>query len=183
MAISRRTLMTKKLFASALIELMQVKPYHKITVKEICDQADLNRTTFYLHYNDISELFNEIVKEVEEELSQYVPPTETEQDRLTFMRKYLEYVKKNPVIYKILMSSDQNGGSKTRILTDILNYRKEDLPFFGSETNNKYIYSFILNGSISMIFLWIESGFDMDIEELARLMDKLCYMTYKELAV
>lgn len=171
------------LFASALIELMQLKPFHKITVKEICEKADLNRTTFYLHYNDTSDLFNEIVKEMEYELSQYVPSTEKENDRLIFMIKYLEYIKKNPVIYRTLMSSDQNGGAKTKILTDILNYRKDDLPVFGNQTENKYIYSFILDGSISMILSWIDSGFDMDIDDLAKLIDKLCYTTYKELAV
>ena len=60
-ADSRRTQMTKKLFRTALVELMQEKPFHKITIKEICDRADLNRTTFYLHYEDQNQLLNEIV--------------------------------------------------------------------------------------------------------------------------
>ena len=34
-----------------------------------------------------------------------------------------------------------------------------------------------------MVLKWMDNGFDIDIEELARLMDKLCYMTYKELSV
>ena len=64
MAASRRTEMTKLLFRTALIELMQVKPFHKITVKEICEQADLNRTTFYLHYTDQTQLLNDIVSKL-----------------------------------------------------------------------------------------------------------------------
>ena len=183
MAISRRTLMTKKLFASALIELMQVKPYHKITVKEICEQADLNRTTFYLHYNDISELFNEIVLNLEDDLTQYVPPTKKEQDRVIALTKYLTYIKNNHVVFRTLMSSDQNGGAKTKILTDILAYRKDNLPVFGAEKESKYVYSFIIDGCISMVLKWIDNGFDIDIDELAKLMDKLCYMTNKELSV
>ena len=171
--------MTKKLFASALIELMQIKPYHKITVKEICGQADLNRTTFYLHYNDISELFNEIVLELEEGLTRYVPNSDEEQDRVTVLRKYLEYIKDNRVVYRTLMSSDQNGGAKTKILKDILSARKDDLPVFGSQAQNKYIYPFIIDGCVSMILRWIDNGFDMNTEDLAKLIDKLCYSAYK----
>ena len=179
MANTRRTQMTKKLFASALIELMQVKPYHKITVKEICEQADLNRTTFYLHYNDISALFNEIVFDLEEGLTRYVPSSKEEQDRVTIMCKYLEFIKDNYVVYRTLMSSDQNGGAKTKILTDILSARKADLPVLGSQAQNKYIYPFIIDGCVSMILRWIDNGFDMNTEDLAKLIDKLCYTTYK----
>ena len=171
--------MTKKLFASALIELMQEKPFHKITVKEVCEQADLNRTTFYLHYNDISGLFDEIVLDLEEGLTRYVPSTDEEQDRVIVMRKYLDFIKDNRVVYRTLMSSDQNGGAKTKILKDILSARKADLPVFGSQAQNKYIYPFIIDGCVSMILRWIDNGCDMDTGDFARLIDKLCYTTYK----
>ena len=49
---SRRVTMTKMLLKTALIELMQEKPFQQITIKELCEQADLNRTTFYLHSAD-----------------------------------------------------------------------------------------------------------------------------------
>ena len=42
---SRRTHMTKMLLKTALIELMQEKPFRQITIKELCERADLNRTT------------------------------------------------------------------------------------------------------------------------------------------
>ena len=44
--------MTKMLLKDALIELMEEIPFRKISIKDICEQADLNRTTFYLHYAD-----------------------------------------------------------------------------------------------------------------------------------
>ncbi len=42
---SRRVTMTKLLLKTALIELMQEKPFPQITIKELCERADLNRTT------------------------------------------------------------------------------------------------------------------------------------------
>lgn len=45
---SRKTLMTKKVFRKVLLELLQSKPLSKITITEICEKADLNRSTFYM---------------------------------------------------------------------------------------------------------------------------------------
>ena len=44
---SRRVQMTKKLLRESVIELMDKKPLNKISIKDICDNADVNRTTFY----------------------------------------------------------------------------------------------------------------------------------------
>ena len=44
---NRRIQMTKKLLKESVFELMEQKPLNKITIKEICENADVNRTTFY----------------------------------------------------------------------------------------------------------------------------------------
>ena len=56
----RRTRRTKKLLTEAFIELLSVKKLNEITVKELCDKADVNRGTFYLHYQDIYDLKRQI---------------------------------------------------------------------------------------------------------------------------
>lgn len=49
----------------ALISLLEKKDLEFITVKEICETAGVNRSTFYLHYETISDLMNETVEMVE----------------------------------------------------------------------------------------------------------------------
>ena len=61
---NRRAQMSRLLLRTALVELMQKKPFSEITIKEICEQADLNRTTFYLHYTDQSALLADVENEV-----------------------------------------------------------------------------------------------------------------------
>jgi AcrR family transcriptional regulator len=53
----RRIQRTRKLLQDTLIGLMQERGYDTITVQEIVDEANLGRTTFYLHYNNKDELF------------------------------------------------------------------------------------------------------------------------------
>ena len=60
---NRRSKMTKKLIKEALIELLSKKDLQHISVKRICENADLNRSTFYLHYETIEELLEEFTNE------------------------------------------------------------------------------------------------------------------------
>lgn len=50
---------TASLFYEALIILLEQKDIDYITVKEICEKAGVNRSTFYLHYDTIDDLLNE----------------------------------------------------------------------------------------------------------------------------
>ena len=165
--------MTKHLFRTALIELMQEKPFHKITIKEICEQADLNRTTFYLHYTDQTQLLNDIIALLEEDMSKCISNPGDEGNGQKRLERYLEYVKANAKVYKTLMKSDDEGGARTRIIKDILSDIKDSLPVLGSPKESRYIYRYVIDGTISMILNWIDSDFDLSIEDLARLIFNL----------
>ena len=71
------------------------------------------------------------------------------------------------------MRSDDDGGARTRIITDILSEMRYDLPQLGSPEESAYVYRFVIEGTISMIFRWIDNGFDLSNEELARLIFNL----------
>ena len=55
--------MTKMLLKQSLIELMREKSIHEISIKDICSGADINRSTFYRHYKDIYDVYEQLVDE------------------------------------------------------------------------------------------------------------------------
>ena len=57
----RRTVYTKKVLKDGLLELMDGKPYEKITVAALCRQAEVTRSTFYLHYGSLDEVLEEVL--------------------------------------------------------------------------------------------------------------------------
>jgi AcrR family transcriptional regulator len=63
MELDRRVKYTREALKKSLIELMKTKPFQKITVKELCERADINRATFYTHYSDTAELLEQIETE------------------------------------------------------------------------------------------------------------------------
>ena len=65
--IDRRVMRTKTLLIHSLSTLMKQKNIKDITVKELCELADINRGTFYLHYKDIYDLVEQIENELFQE--------------------------------------------------------------------------------------------------------------------
>ncbi|MCM8610365.1 MULTISPECIES: TetR/AcrR family transcriptional regulator [Lactiplantibacillus] len=59
--IDRRTIYTVNVIKDSFLELIQDKPYSKISIKEICKVADISRSTFYLHFKSINDVLNTIL--------------------------------------------------------------------------------------------------------------------------
>jgi AcrR family transcriptional regulator len=56
----RRIKRTKKAISTSFLKILKEKEISKITIKEICELADINRKTFYAYYNSISDVLSEI---------------------------------------------------------------------------------------------------------------------------
>lgn len=63
--MNKRQTATQECICTAFASLMKSKTLPEITVTELCEQADVNRSTFYAHYDDINELATEFCRSVE----------------------------------------------------------------------------------------------------------------------
>lgn len=61
--MDKRVLKTRNLLKSVLYTELKTRPIQKLTVTEICDKAMIGKSTFYLHYSDLYELYNEFENE------------------------------------------------------------------------------------------------------------------------
>lgn len=71
-----RTQKTKRSIYNAFIELRSKKPLEKITVKELCEKAQINKSTFYVYYSDVYDLSDKIEDEVISEIMKSLSDTE-----------------------------------------------------------------------------------------------------------
>ncbi|MBS5952057.1 MAG: TetR/AcrR family transcriptional regulator, partial [Clostridium sp.] len=78
----RRIRKTKDVLKKSLIILMKEKSINSITVKELCEKADINRGTFYLHYKDVFHMLGEIEKELFEEFQDMILSYEISPDKI-----------------------------------------------------------------------------------------------------
>ena len=94
---TRRVRMTKRLMKDALLELLERKNLANISVKELCETADVHRTTFYLHYTDPSDLLREIEQDFLDQIPK--PPQilnqKSQKQLIEAARGFFDFVKQN----------------------------------------------------------------------------------------
>ena len=64
---------TKTAIHNTFLELRSKKPLEKITIKELCEKAQINKSTFYSHYKDIYDLYDAYEKDIFKPMS--LPPS------------------------------------------------------------------------------------------------------------
>lgn len=171
---NRRTQMTRLLLRTALIELMQKKPFSEITIKEICEQADLNRTTFYLHYADQFALLSDVENEVYQKTLEYLQNVRPTADAPGMIDLFLQYIQGNASLFRILFFDAGSEGFRSRFIQNMLGSLRVNIPLSCSAEEEPYILCFLMQGSVHMIMEWINRDFGMDSKQLAVLIFQSC---------
>lgn len=157
----------------ALLTCLKEKPLEKVTVREVCAAADVNRSTFYANYRDLEdvlyelqmEYFMRIYREVLEELPEGRGRIGMSREQmLTIMRKAVHYHAVNKEYLMLLSQNNADGAFETNIA---LGVRKEFMPPGYSRLEEyEFIYHFI--GSLTAILCWLTDGQPCSEEEFAR---------------
>mgnify|MGYP005810669731 CR=1 FL=1 len=174
MTENRRVIMTKRLLKESIFELMKNKPLSKITIKEICENADVNRTTFYKYYGDQYSLVKEAEDELLAKTSEFLRNLSSDEEKIKLLEEFLTYVKNNGEMFDILL--DRNSDTDFRIRLMSVAMEKVMIEKYEPsirDDNKKYVYCMVIMGAISTMSLWIKSNYDKSIKDVADLMYNL----------
>ena len=177
---SRRTQMTKMLLKTALIELMQAKPFRQITIKELCERADLNRTTFYLHYNDQQSVLKDVEDELIQKTNAFIDESSVDIKTIDLIESFLVYIQNNREMFKTVLTNNPDDEFKMTFISCSLSRIRDNLPVYIDQTSTRYVLTFIMHGCINIIIEWLESDCDLSAKEIAQLIFKLCNDIYKD---
>lgn len=171
---------------NALIQILDKKEFEDITVKEICQMASVNRSTFYLHYENTYDLLNETINNLYKDFfSRYDKSlninrlNEKANNELflikpEYLKPYLTFVFENRKIFKLMyFKNDVFNGEVmykewfNKIFSPILSkFNVND------EEEQTYIMIFHLQGLISLIMEWVKNDCKMKIDELIIIIEK-----------
>ena len=171
---NRRAQMSRLLLRTALVELMQKKPFSEITIKEICEQADLNRTTFYLHYTDQFALLSDVENEVYQKTLETLKNVKPAADAPGMIETFLQYIKSNASLFRILFFDAGSEQFRSRFIENTLKSLRVNIPLSCAADEEPYILCFLMQGSVHMIMEWIKRDFDMEPGQLAILIFRTC---------
>lgn len=101
----RSAIRSRRFIRNAFMELLREKTFDKITVTDIVNRADINRSTFYAHYSDVKSLVEEIQKEVIERsiaLVKGINFLELLNSPSPFLKNLIEIANENRELYAVL---------------------------------------------------------------------------------
>lgn len=162
---NQRTRLSKMLFKNALMDLLKERgSVEKISVRELCGRAELNRSTFYAHYSEPKDVLNEIESELLEATEEHLEQIGRENDigAHEYILSFLRFIKENDKQFRTLLidSADPEFRSKfmQHSIVQFITNLQIDLP----QELEQYIFSYILNGSTGIIIQWIRSDYATD---------------------
>lgn len=171
----------------AFLELIEKKDFAYITVKEICEKAGVNRSTFYLHYETVGDLLAESAQHIIDEFVTYMP-----HDTVTFLEKlpdrplnelylitpeyltpYLTYIKEHRRIFKAAVEQasalrmvDAYQKLNRHVFVPILNR------FGVPPEDQKYVMQFHISGLMAIINEWLKDDCRDSIEHIISVMQR-----------
>lgn len=170
---NQRTRLSKLLFKNALMDLLKEKgSVAKISVRELCDRAELNRSTFYAHYNEPNDLLMEIETELLDATEEHLKKIGEENDAGAhkYILSFLKYIKQNDKQFRTLLIDSADPEFRSRFMQQSIIQFVENLRIEFPKELEQYIFSYILNGSTGIIIQWIRSDYVVNENEIVNLL-------------
>ena len=178
--VDRRVRKTKAQLRAGLARLMQKKSIKEITVKELVEEVDINRSTFYLHYTDIYQMLESIEAELMDEVSHLVEdypldPLNNKESSYPFIEQIFTILDNNKDICIALLGSNGDMGFVSRMEKMVADtvLRQLSGKFAADNHDVEYVYAFCLNGCVGMIKAWLSSEHRESTKHIAELTNRM----------
>ncbi|WP_339312295.1 TetR/AcrR family transcriptional regulator [Paenibacillus sp. FSL k6-2145] len=165
-SMDRRIKKSKAALKDALIHLMQKHSFKEISITDIVQRADLNRGTFYRHYQYKEDLFNEIIDDVIQDLvtSFRKPYQDEEKFEVNLMPSsaitIFEHVHQHAQFYTLVVKSEASSNFQRMICDVLRDLALQDLNhIFPPHINHEILASYQSHAIFGMIMEWIRQDF------------------------
>lgn len=174
--LDRRIQRTKKALIQSLTKLMSEKKVNNITVKELTDLANVNRSTFYFYYRDIFDMVEnletELINDFSEAYERFSEEATTYDDILSFFIYLFEFIQINSEMCKIFLRHDGDHIFIEK-LKDAIKHCKIPLDNTTSETEAHYCMPFAISGCVGVIQQWLKDDMKIPPKEMAAIVVKM----------
>lgn len=188
MCVLRRTVRdarikkTLSLLKQGLIDLMRVKQTNRITIKELCEKAQVTRQTFYLHFSDLDEYIHYVSDEVLDDFRRKVSIGESRSNtdfmdletHTSFIRIF-EHILDNQAFYESLLMKNSSSPFALGFKKEINHFITDGLQFVAPDDSNlllprEVVIHYTTAAFFEVVIWWIENGYPYPKEEMAKML-------------
>lgn len=173
---NRRAKMTKMLLNESFLKFLAEKSLPRITVKEICEEADINRSTYYTYYTDPYDQLRKLEAELMVNMAIYINGImhENPKDSHHFhqnLKGMLDYIYSKKHIFQVLLNKNGDANMQTNMILfsaeQIFQINLQETPM-NMELEKLQKYIFVSTGSYGIIYHWLMKDTLESTEDLAK---------------
>ncbi|MFJ7669272.1 TetR/AcrR family transcriptional regulator [Lysinibacillus sp. NPDC097195] len=178
---SNQALRTKHFLKKAFIDMVHKKGFSAVTVKDIVDYAQYNRTTFYVYYQNIDDLVEELMEEMFEaiqynSMSKYESNSRVKvQELTTHSFELLYYIYDHRDYFTLLLLEDTLPRIHQQLPEAIFNLLKDkfDIQYGVSVVDDHSQKRYMAYGTAGLILDWIAQDFDATPGEMTERLNRI----------
>ena len=171
---NQRVRITKMLLKNSLIKILHEKKIEKVTVSELCEDAGINRSTFYKHYGSQFDVYSEIEQDFFKAAIEMI--TFEKEGGKTGICRFLEFLKerKEEVYVVIVLQANEDFIQRVFDIPALRYFANENYDARFTERQNEYMRIYEYNGGFALIREWVASGC---VEEPAQIEELLLHLS------
>jgi AcrR family transcriptional regulator len=170
--IDARIVNSKKYLKEALLSLLSEMKISEIKVISLCQRAEINRATFYSHYNNVFELFDEIINEFMNEVCKFVSKLNEnlskEEKRIVYIN-LIKYIDKNSSLFILFFENSKNI-ELSNIQSESLQLKIRQKIKSNNEMLTKYIANYYIYSGGAILYTWLKNCKKESYEEISKIL-------------
>ncbi|MBQ8597855.1 MAG: TetR/AcrR family transcriptional regulator [Lachnospiraceae bacterium] len=154
--MNQRIMLTKKLLKDSLTEILQTQSIYHISIRELCEKAGINRSTFYKYYGNQFDLLEEMEKDLLEATERFLSQ-QTDIKNTMVIEQTLKYLEENIDFVRLLINSnvDPTFANKLFSLTPIQTMLKDSFENRSDSSEYEYTTNFLIHGAYQVVCMWL----------------------------
>ena len=168
----RRTTMTKRMLKDALTEMLKERDIYHISIRELCERADVNRTTFYKYYGSQFDLLADMEKDLLVFLDGVI--RDHESDTVKAIETACTYLEKNPEFVKLIFNNNVDPAFPQKVFSMEAVKKAVIKKQSGRYDENEldYLYNYMTYGAYRIVYLWLNKEERESPHDIAEILAK-----------
>ena len=164
---------TKKILKDTFNEMIVTTDFEKITIKDLCDKAMINRRTFYLHYSSIEDILEDFISDYTHEYYDLIKDFNPIEEVDELVKSYFTYSEEKGMMFERINTSPNFEYIRLRMIQKVEDYALSDNNFHMlkkfDEISQNLIHSFINWACVGLYREWVKNGRNLPMDEAIKL--------------
>lgn len=175
--VDKRITKTKNNLKTALVKLLENNKVEDISIVELTKLANVNRKTFYLHYNEVASILREIENNTYEKVKNLISNFELNQETLEeFVFQLFSLFIDDPHVFALMKNTPYSKTFTTlldKLLIEEVNKKYVFVTNTAVSTSLQYTIAYHVFGSVRLFYTWLKNSQNLDLRVFSKFLATL----------